>query len=762
MRRGQERRRRLGRAALLVLTLVQSSAVAQESTSLHTVSPSAASPTTTVHSKLNGEASDIRLQGRDLVGSLRGETIWSVTFPPELGALRGPLRQGSTTYLGIGPAVLAFGAGGEVLGRYDLSAPVLTLDGSGDLIRATVAGTGAVTGTGGDYRETFTLIPPENGGGTQERVVFAPHKEVTLWALQSADLIPAKEVRGRWQQNAFNPFLGLRAALQAREAGQTKQAAADLRRLMAAPQPFPVWVKLAARLDAAGYLEQADLALERARADAAARGYDPAIRVSRAALQAYGAPTGYILTLLEQGRLNRAEVWLRHLRALHPRHEGSEALYLLFAEQLESQGRSGEAAEWRRFADSLRSETLYHLGPQGLSVLGDMSGLLASALALSLVLAAWTTLHRARSLQQIGRQRQSPPKHSRRRPPLQQLRHSVLAYTGAGERLVLLGLSLGLVLSLSGELWASRTAQLLAAPALNLGTYGGAWSENGLARLPLGSNPDAALLRGLSTQLAGDLSGARVRYQAARDLACTRNNLGAISAVRGDRPSADAFFRSALSVQPDLGAAAYNLGFPVLTLGSEFQALYRGGEPRLCYPDDRSLIRALGGSVGDLWRAQWTMPGVQLREIGAQAAQGKLHPWALLWLAEALALAILVLALLPVRSGTQTESAPLPTYPGSSLLAWLLPGSGLLEWVWGGPLLLVWTTAALAWVGGWAINQIAGGQALPLPLSLWPVAAWPTALTGLDSAWLPAVMGAAWLVNAACLWWLRLRRQAAG
>lgn len=721
--------------------------------------------------RLGTEANDIRLQGRELVGSLHGETIWTFPLPPELGVLRGPLRQGEVTYVGIGPAVLAFDMGGNVLARYDLSAPVLTLDGSGGLIRATVAGD--------DYRETFTLIPPENGGGTRERVVFAPEPAVTLWTVQAADLVPASEVSNRWQQNDLNPFLGLRAAGQARAAGQPEQEAKALQRLMNAPQPFPVWVKLAARLEAAGYPQQAELALERARADAAARGYDPAIRVDRTALAAYGNPTGYVSTLLDQGRLTRAEVWLRHLRALHPRMEGGETLYLRFAGELDKQGRAGEAAEWRRFVDSLRVGTLYHGGATGLRALSHASGLLAFSLALSLVLAVWATARRARSAQQADLLALRSRKRSWRSAPVQHLRYSVLSYVGAGERLVLLGLSLSLVLSLSGGLWASRTAQLLAAPALNIGTYGGAWSESGLARLPLRSGPDAALLRGLSVQLSGDLSRARVSYQAAHSLGCARNNLGTISALRSDQPSADAFFRSALSVQPDLGAAAYNLKFPVLTLGSDFQALYRGGEPRLCYPDDRSLIRALGGSVGDLWRAQWAQAGLQLREITSLAARGKLHPWALLWLAEAVAVAAIVLTLLPVRvprkqstprpvaskvsADTLHSSSPLPLpspSPERDLLAWLLPGSGLLEWVWGGVLLLVFVAAALAWLTGWAMTQTAAGVPLPWPLTLWPADAWPTTLAGLSgSLWPPALLLFVWLTNAAYLWWLRLKRK---
>ncbi|GHF92862.1 hypothetical protein GCM10017783_00880 [Deinococcus piscis] len=727
-------------------------------------------------SERTGLATEVTLEGRSLTGWRRGEPVWSQTFAPELGQLRGPLRQGGMTYLGAGPAVLAYDEAGRVLARYDLSAPVLTLDGSGGLVRATV--------TGGEYRETLTLIPPEDGGGTQERLVFAPDPAVTLWAMQAADAVPDLDVSRRWASDPVNPFLGLRAVQQASAAGQPQQAAAHLKELMAAPQPFPVWVKLAARLDTAGYPEQADQALELARMDAAQRGYDPAIRVSREAMLAYGNPAGYTETLLSQGRLNRAEVWMRHLRALHPRAHGSEALYQRYAELLESQERAGEASEWRGFASSLRAETLYRRGPAGLIQLRDASGLLALALALGVLLATLSILRRGHAVQRAELSPYGGRWRAWHRHPLARASRTSLHYASTGERLVLLGLSAALTVSLSGGLWASRTAELLATPALNTGTYGGAWAETGLARLPLGSSPEAALLRGLSSQLSGDLSAARVRYQAAQSLPCARNNLGVIAALRGDRPSADSLFRTALAAQPGLGAAAYNLGFPVLTLGSGFQERYRPGQPRLCYPDDRSLIRALSGDVSGIWRAQLRDPLGQLRLIAAQAQRGHLHPWALLWLAEALTLGALLLALLPPRraadlgqsrehlagaqeaaptpasESSRPTAAPLPAYqPERDPVAWLLPGSGLLEWVWGGPLLLAFVTAALAWSAGYALTLLQAGAPLPWPLTLWPAAGWPDSLPGLAGPWPLRVLALTWLINVGCLWALGRSRR---
>ncbi|MDO4262882.1 MAG: hypothetical protein Q4C67_01670, partial [Deinococcus sp.] len=163
----------------------------------------------------------------------------------------------------------------------------------------------------------------------------------------------------------------------------------------------------------------------------------------------------------------------------------------------------------------------------------------------------------------------------------------------------------------------------------------------------------------------------------------------------------------------------------------------------------------------------------QLRLIAAEAQQGRLHPWALLWLAEGLTLAALLLCLLPRRvaadladpaerlgkPGLRHWNSPLPAqHPGRDPLAWVLPGSGLLDRVWGGLLLLAFVTAAVAWTAGRALPA---GADLPWPRALWPAAGWPRSLPGLSGSWPLAVMALAWAVNAAWLWTLG-RRQPAG
>jgi len=262
-------------------------------------------------------AADPVLEGRTLRYEDGPVLRWSRVYPAELGELTGPVQLGDTVYLGAGPVVYALSRGGALLARYDLPAPVTSLDPSGGTLRVSTRGDG--------YIERFTLSGPEDGARVQERVVFPPDPEVTGWLARAAALVPDEDLARAAREDPLNPFLALR---EARAAGRDRYAALGaVRRALGGELPFAVWVQLAAGLDTLGYPAASDVALDRARRDAAARGYDPEISVSRAALGAYGNPSGYLGTLLDQGRLGRAEAWMRYLRELHPRFEGGPALY---------------------------------------------------------------------------------------------------------------------------------------------------------------------------------------------------------------------------------------------------------------------------------------------------------------------------------------------------------------------------------------------------------------------------------------------------
>lgn len=616
------------------------------------------------------------LEGRTLRSDDGAGPAWSRTYPAHLGDLSGPVTLAGVVYLGVGPVVYALSGDGTPQARYDLPGAVTALDATGGTVRVSTAGRG--------YVEHFTLGSPAQGGRVQERVVFPPDPAVTGWLARAARRVPGGQLAQAAQQDPLNPFLALREAQAAAARGDRYATLNAVRRSLQVELPFPAWVQLAAGLDARGFPAAADLALDRARRDAAARGYDPGVRVSRAALLAYGNPSGYVGTLLEQERWPRAEVWLRYLRELHPRFEGGEALYRRYADLLEAQGRGGEAEEWRQFSRELQAGTLYNLGEGAPRRVRGALRLVTLALLLALLAGLLTLTARAWRVQGEETRALGGRWRSWVRHPLSRLRRVAVLYGTLGERLMLTALAAGLLVSLVGWQWANTTAARLQAPALGTGTYGGGWFAARLDELDLRPVPDTALLVGLGAQLDGDDSAARRRYTQAPGNACALNNLGVIAQGRGDLPQARELYRTALAARPDLAAAAYNLGLNPGTPGTAFQRSNRPGAPRLCYPDDRSLARAVSGDLSVTLLRQVQRP---LTALSPGLGQSPRLGWAFLG-ALALLVGLALSLVIPSPAAAARQGRPL----AYRLAAVLLPGAALMDGAWGGVLLLVWGT----------------------------------------------------------------------
>ena len=531
------------------------------------------------------------LDGRTLTFSQNAQTLAALRFPESAGDLSGPVTQGEVTWLGVGPALYGFTPGGTASLRLDFSDVISSLDASGGVLRVTAGPSGE--------QDTYTV----SGEQIQERVVFVPDTQVTGWLKRVASQVPEGEVAQAAAQDPTNPFLALRLAALARQRGDRFTALSQTQRAASLPLPFPALLQLAAQMEALNSPSAANLLLSRAGRDYAARGYDPALPISRAALKAYGDPLGELEQLLGENKLERADVWIRYLRQTSPRFEGSLALYARYAELLDAQGRSGEAEEWRAFARTLTEGTLYNLGADALLTLRDAARLSTLALLISLLAAYLTLAARAWRVQGQDTAALGGRWGSWLRHPLSRLRRSVVAYSGLGEKLVLLSLLSAVLLTLSAWTWAARTETRLQAPALNIGTYGGAWFYGGLDELELSTTRETALLRGLSAQLDGDDAAARSSYeQGGAALPCVQNNLGVLAQNREDSAQGRELWRASLSAAPDLLAPAYNLGLQPSAPEAAFQREYRGA-PRLCYPDQRALVRALGGSLAGQLRA---------------------------------------------------------------------------------------------------------------------------------------------------------------
>jgi hypothetical protein len=636
---------------------------------------------------------DASLSGRTLsYQNEAGATVWRRSYRAELGEISDPVMQDGLVWAAVGPALFAYTPGGEQRARLDFPAQVSALDAGGGLLQATV-GSGSV-------RQTFTVSNMQ----IQGRVVLPPDASVTGWLARAAALLPQADLEVAAQQDPANPFLALRLAQLAQLRGDRYGAVSASRRAVTATVPFAASVQLAAGLDAAGYPAAADLALGQAARDWAARGYDPALAVSQQALRAYGDPLAELSLLLSQNKLRRADAWIRYLRLVSPRFEGYPQTYARYARILDAQDRGGEADEWRQFSRDLSAGTLYNQGPGSLLIVQGAALLLSAALALAVLVALlsftvhyWAVQGRDLATLGLGGRWGSWLRH-----PLSRARRVILAYAGFGEKLVLVSLLLGLLLSLSGWVWAGQVNARLLSPALSAGTYGGAWFYDGLDRLALGGTPaNIALIRGLAAQLDGDTASARQIYAQAGAApgACILNNLGVLSVVGGDSAQARDSFRQALAQDPGQMPASYNLGLHPQAAETVFQASLRPGQPRLCYPDQQTLIGALDTSPGraGLGLLQGSLatlqdPGSVLRDLPRQLSQ------LLGWLGMGLLLLLLAVSvlwlLIPRLPAARLAGRPL-LY---RLLALLLPGSALLDGAWGSVLLLGWalTLAVLA------------------------------------------------------------------
>ncbi len=637
---------------------------------------------------------DVNLDGRTL-SFLDGDTTrWSRAFPAALGPLVGPITQDGLIWLGVGPELYAYDQQGHVRTRLDLPTDASDLDDSAGL-RVTVRW-GAVPESytvQGEHllgREVFPPSVDPDGGPSNPALTWllrAATRGATFNPLQPQN--PARALQffsAKVQDDPSNPISWAYQAVAALRAGQIPVARSATEQALARPAPFFVSVQLARILDAAGRPLDADRSLLSARADWAARGYDPALPISAAALRAYGDPLNYALTLQKVGNGRRLDAWMRYLRDTSPRFQDYRAVYLRYADTLDAQDRAGEAADWRRFARELDAGSLYNLGPDGLKALRDVARWCCFALALAVLAASLALTVRAwglqgRELRPLGGRYRSWLRH-----PLSRARRILLSYSGFGEKLVLVALTAGLLVALASWSWADRTDERAAAPVLNTGTYGGAWFYDGLEDLGLDVGPEANLLRGLAAQLDGDPSTARDSYAAAGASACAQNNLGVLADSRGDPITAREAYREALARDPALVSAAYNLRLDPAGFEAAFQRQYRD-DARLCYPSQRMVYSALDGALSGELGAIVTSPVAYL--LGLPTGL----PAPLQWLWVLVLLVVAGVNLLWLFVPRPPGSGPLPRPWGYRVLALLLPGTALLDGAWGMVLLLGWSGA---------------------------------------------------------------------
>ena len=618
-----------------------------------------------------------QLSGRTLQGVLSGITQWSVNYPVELGDLHEPIQDGDSIYLPLGSMLDRLSVRtGVVEKRWYFPAEISQLE-------RTEAGFLVMVDHGQGIKENFTLQNEK----IQERVVYPPRIEVlgelekrarlglSRNPMKEASLSVTQQLEARVRQDPLNPFLWIFLAQQKLLNRDNAGAHQELGEAMRAEVPFFISVRMAVLLDSMGSPDYADQALTQAKMNWAELGYDPAVPVSAEAWQAYGNALWYSRYLLKEERVERAGVWFKFLREISPRFEGYASTYEQYAGWLEDQGRTGEAIGWRNVERELGANSVFSLGEHAFLTIRDVARFTVFTL-IACYLVVWLTLH----LRYLGLQyRELQPYggvFSGFRNPLMRIRHVIFSYATFSEKLVVLTLFLLGILALGVWGWADRAQQSTQNAALNMGTYGGVWFYSQLDSVSAATSQESAFLRGVAVQLDGDQNRALELYQQAPDVAGAVNNQGVMLEVRGDQRAASDLYRQALTINPNLVAAAYNLQLSPSSFEATFQSIYHSG-PRLAFPTEVERLRAVSPDLAEETNRFLRNPWMYLMALPTGWNVYVQALW-VTWLLGSTLLTVLLFMVPRPRSARQ-EIRPWPF----RVVTVLMPGSGLIDEVWG-------------------------------------------------------------------------------
>ena len=650
-----------------------------------------------------------------VTASLGSRVLWSLRTSSSVAPVQ--TSDGVSVVAG-GSVILLDAATGVAKARALLPGPVRSLDVNANRVTAVAEPSPGVT-------ERFVL----SGGHPLGRVVFTKNSnlltpleaEASVGLGSSRPLFPADPnaalavLGAREARDATNPFTLIFKGAAFERSGGYDAALESYRRALQLNAPFPVVIREAAMLESLRHPDLADVALQLAHSDWAGRGYDPGFAVSQSAMLVWGDPLGTARRLFQANDAVRGAAWLSFLRSTMPRFEGHSRAYQEYAKWLDFQGRGGEAVDWQSFDHELSAGDPFALGEQGLRTV--------SALALSaglVLLFAYLALWFALALKYAPAQRDDLAPIGGAwggwsRAFARRAAHMLALYHSIPEKLVLLTLLALGVGALGLWSYSLRASSALSADALRTGTLGGSayWSGWAGRQSVLGGS----YLDALASQLDGDTVSAEGRYRVLSDEAEAVNNLGAIFAARDEIGAARAAYGRALTLNPDLSAAARNLGLSPAGYRVTFHNSIAPDSPMLAVPEPGDLAGLVVGSpIGEYSRIvanPWSyLNGLPLR-ISALAMA-------------VLSVFLLILAALGVLALVLPRPRRSRTVAGSlayNIAALLIPGAALADDVWGLMLLAPW--AALL-----AVVAVSGANTSNLATDLLQ----PSSVLGLTSA----------------------------
>ncbi|MBI4474415.1 MAG: tetratricopeptide repeat protein [Acidobacteria bacterium] len=280
----------------------------------------------------------------------------------------------------------------------------------------------------------------------------------------------------------------------------------------------------------------------------------------------------------------RSEI-VERIYKVGPGTEGAAPAWTLYANYLQDNGRSEEAKLWRDRAEEARTTSLFvhPTQPFDHAVLVFLASFLAG-LTLWFVLPARYRAQRRLALAARVQTAESPRRFT----------WFGASYWSRRERLTFFAIVLicWVAVGVVGGygLMIERLAYLPI--PLGMGSFSGPFNSTWIAdNVPASAERD--LFLALAYQQSGENEKAEPLYRRRPEFAESWNNLGVLLKETGREPEARQAFERALTMDPALPEAVFNLGRPVQGLWTEIHQKYLPGRPMIAPPKREHIWRAL-------------------------------------------------------------------------------------------------------------------------------------------------------------------------
>jgi hypothetical protein len=597
-------------------------------------------------------------EGNAVIALADNQLVWSLPFVP--GALTTePVVRGDRLYVGHGNSLLEVSArDGVVLSRWPLSGQVTSLHQMDNGLILDLALSDGLT-------ETLQW----RDGELESPATFDPDPRVLdFLRLEAEGDISAT-------QDPTNPYLHLQLGQEATDAATARE---HFSRALNAAQTFYDLAALSREFVAAGELELANDAFDRALQDFAERGYDPRLLRNPDMHEAYNFPLRPTETALLEGDLPLAGFWANWLQYFVSSDVPIVTQVLnAYAVRLRQSGDVEAANRWRDLARPASGASVRGLVDTLVLRLAEPGWYEVLALLIAVGLLHMVLMIKYWPAQNVNLRRRAAMGRANR--PLGRL--LIMRYYTITEKLVVMLMMLVTLAIVILATWNNQASVI--PPALQSGTFASRAAQHTLERMPL-TGDYGALVAGFSAQVRGEPSEAATHYQAATSLVGARNNLAIVT----DDPS---LFERALELAP-LPETRYNLGQDQTSF--PFHRRYLPDTLISYIPTEQDLHLAMVGSWQRTFQRLFREPWQTLSDLRPQGLP--FFIWIII--VGLLAFYTLYCALwLLVPRMRWVSRAPRPLL--YHIAAFFVPGSAMADELWGFLVLLPWTFFSASFLG---------------------------------------------------------------